>query len=219
MIRLVIVDDHPSLRDALGVVLDAQPELEVVGGTASIRDTLRFVERCVPDMMLVDLSLEDGSGVELVRALRRLGIESRVLIFTAFQDEFAATDALSAGVQGYCLKEQSTADLLEAITVVAKGGNYMSPRMAARIRATTPNSGNDGLLASLSRREREIFRLLLAGDGSREVARNLFISPKTVDTHRLNIGRKLGVRTSADMLRFAVAHGLAIGPPARPQEP
>lgn len=219
MIRLLIVDDHPILRDALATLLATKPGLDVVGTTASIRETLAFVDRCVPDVMLVDLSLQDGSGAQLVPAMRRLQIMTRILIVSAFDDEFAVRDALSAGVAGYVVKEQPISDLVAAIEIVANGGTYLAPEVAARLRTKKAGAGNGELLASLTMREREIFRLFLAGAATKQIAGRLFISVKTVDTHRGNINRKLGVRTSADLIRFAAAQGITIAPFAPAPDP
>ncbi len=216
--RIVIVDDHPIVRDALASLLGEMPDLQIVGVTSSIRETLPLLESATPDLLLVDLSLEDGSGIELARALRRSRLKTRVLIITGFRDEFSAAEALSVGVHGYILKEQPTADLLVAIDTVARGGRYISPLMASRMRTDTSHGTEDRLLGRLSRREREIFRLVVAGSGSKEIASRLFISVKTVDTHRTNINRKLGVRTTASLIRFAAAHGIAIAPRASSDE-
>ena len=216
--RILIVDDHPIVRDALASLLGLNPDLQIVGVTASIRETLPLLERTTPDLLLVDLSLEDGSGIELARALRRSRLKTRVLIITGFRDEFSAAEALSVGVHGYILKEQSTADLLTAIETVAGGGRYISPLIASRMRTDASSGSEDRLLGRLSRREREIFRLVVAGSGSKEIASRLFISVKTVDTHRTNINRKLGVRTTASLIRFAAAHGIAIAPRASSED-
>jgi DNA-binding NarL/FixJ family response regulator len=211
---IVIVDDHPVVRDALASFLGTKPGLRVMGVTASIRDTLTLLQRLVPDLRLVDLSLEDGSGFELARVVRRERMKTRVLIMTGFRDAFAGTEALATGVAGYFLKEQPTADLFQAIDTVVAGETYLSPLIAARMRSDTPRRANDELLERLSRREREIFRLVLAGNGSKEIAGRLFISVKTVETHRTNVNKKLGVRTTANLIRFAAAHGLEISPRA-----
>jgi two-component system response regulator NreC len=214
MIRVLVVDDHAIMRDALAALLGTKPGLEVVGTTAGIRETLVFVARRPPDLMLVDLSLQDGSGVQLVPAMRRLGIKTRLLIMSAFGDEFAVSDALAAGVGGYILKEQPASEFVEAIEVVARGGTYLAPGIAARLKGKVSHVGGDERLRSLTSREHEIFRLFLAGATGREIARRLFISIKTVNTHRAHINRKLAVRTTADLIRFAVASGIAIAPAA-----
>ncbi len=213
MTRILIVDDHPIVRDALASLLAEKPDLQVVGVASSVRETLAMLEHCSADLLLADLSLEDGNAIELVRAVRRLRLKTRVLIMTAFRDEFSASEAMSAGVGGYILKEQPTSDLLAAIDTVARGATYVSPIIASRLRPEAPSETASGL-NRLSRREREIFRLVVAGRGSKEIASKLFISIKTVDTHRTNINRKLGVRTTASLIRFAAAHGIEIAPRA-----
>src|SRR3954464_11044585 len=115
----MIVEDHPIVRDALASLLGQNPALSIMGMTSSVRETLPLLERLAPDVLLVDLSLEDGSGIEVARALRRSRLKTRVLIMTGFRDPFAVAEALSADVHGYILKEQPTADLLLAIETVA----------------------------------------------------------------------------------------------------
>jgi DNA-binding NarL/FixJ family response regulator len=218
MTRLLIVDDHPIVRDALASLLAEKPDLQVVGVASSVRETVSMLEHGTADLLLADLSLEDGNAIELVRAVRRLRLKTRVLIMTAFRDEFSASEAMSAGVGGYILKEQPTSDLLAAIETVARGGTYVSPIIAGRLRPDTDGDSTGNSLDRLSRREREIFRLVVAGRGSKEIANKLFISIKTVDTHRTNINRKLGVRTTASLIRFAAAHGIEIAPHAATSE-
>ena len=168
--------------------------------------------------MLADLSLGDGSATELVRALRRARLKGKVVIITGFSDEFAAAEALAAGAAGYALKSQPTEEIIAAIRTVALGGQYVAPSIEARLAARS-STGNDRVqragrrgLEGLSRREIEIFRLIVAGCSSKEVARRLCISVKTVETHRTNMNRKLVVRTTADLVRFAAAHGIPIAP-------
>jgi DNA-binding NarL/FixJ family response regulator len=210
--RILLVEDHLVIRDALVTLLTVRPDFRVVGVAASIRETKTLLEQTLPDVLLLDLALEDGSGLELARILRRSRSKTRVLILTGFRDGFAAAEAISAGVAGYVLKEQPTADLVAAIDIVRRGGRYVCPAILAQLTPDQLSGNEDGLLASLSPRESEIFRLIVAGTKSGDISRRLFISAKTVDTHRTNIGRKLGVRTSADLVRFAAAHGIAIAP-------
>jgi CheY-like chemotaxis protein len=131
MTRIFIVDDHPILRDFMATMLDRHPAFEVVGVAPSIRETLETVERCGPDLMLVDLSLQDGSGLQLVRAMRHLGIRTPVLIVTGSRDQMAAAEAFAIGVAGYVLKDQSPKEFLAAIRAVAKGGTYVAPGVAS----------------------------------------------------------------------------------------
>ena len=210
MTRVLIIEDQLMVRDALVAMLRSRPDLEVVGVAASIRDGTALLERTAPDLLLLDLSLEDGSGLELARMLYRSRSNTRVLIMTAFGDQFAAAEALKFGIAGYFMKEQPTSDLFAAIEAISRGGTYLPPALAGRLPAEA--SRDEGPLASLSRREREIFRLAVLGSGSKELSRRLFISVKTVDSHLLNIGRKLGVRTITGLIRFAAEHGIATGP-------
>jgi DNA-binding NarL/FixJ family response regulator len=218
MIRILVVDDHDIVRDALASLLQEVPDFEVAGVASSIRETLPLLESAAPDIVLADLSLGDGSSTELVRTLRRLRLKARVIIITGFSDEFAVVEALSAGVSGYVIKSQPTTELLEAIRSVAAGRRYVPPSLEARLALRPVPMGDEAQIAGpvglerLSPREVEIFRLVVAGSSSKEVARRLCISVKTVETHRTNMNRKLSVRTTADLVRFAAAHGIAVAP-------
>lgn len=220
MIRVLVVDDHDIVRDALASLLGDVSDFQVVGVASSIRDALPLLDSARPDIVLADLSLGDGSAVELVRALRRGRLKGRVIVITGFSDEFAAAEALTAGATGYVLKSQPTVELLEAIRTVADGRKYVAPalerRLALRSIAGDGSSSSNGAvgLERLSPREVEVFRLVVAGSSSKDVARRLCISVKTVETHRTNMNRKLAVRTTADLVRFAAAHGIAVAPRA-----
>lgn len=220
MIRVLVVDDHDIVRDALASLLGDVADLQVVGVASSIRDALPLLDSARPDIVLADLSLGDGSAVELVRALRRGRMKGRVIVITGFSDEFAAAEALTAGATGYVLKSQPTAELLEAIRAVAEGRRYVAPALERRLALRSiggDSAGNGGGAVGLERlspREVEVFRLVVAGSSSKDVARRLCISVKTVETHRTNMNRKLAVRTTADLVRFAAAHGIAVAPRA-----
>jgi len=219
MIRVLVVDDHDIVRDALASLLGDVSDFQVVGVASSIRDALPLLDSTRPDIVLADLSLGDGSAVELVRALRRGRMKGRVIVITGFSDEFAAAEALTAGATGYVLKSQPTSELLDAIRCVAEGRKYVAPALERRLALrsiggdSTSSNGAVGL-ERLSPREVEVFRLVVAGSSSKDVARRLCISVKTVETHRTNMNRKLAVRTTADLVRFAAAHGIAVAPRA-----
>ena len=216
MIRVLVVDDHDIVRDALASLLGDVQDLQVVGVASSIRDALPLLDSARPDIVLADLSLGDGSAVELVRALRRGRLKGRVIVITGFSDEFAAAEALAAGATGYVLKSQPTAELLEAIRTVSEGRKYVAPslerRLALRsVAADTAVSNGAVGLERLSPREVEVFRLVVAGSSSKDVARRLCISVKTVETHRTHINRKLGVRSPVELIRLAALQGLLNG--------
>lgn len=207
-IRVAVVDDHEMVRDGLATVLRAIPGFEVTWTASSLREAEPLLDRVPPDVLLTDLSLDDGNGTELVRSIRRSRRKVRVVVMTGFTDRYAAAEAMREGVDGYVLKSQPTSELIEALTTVGRGGRYLAPALSAPGELEREPSG----LEKLSRRENEIFRLVIKGCAAKEIARRLFISVKTVETHRTNINRKLAVRTTADLIRFAAAQGIPIAP-------
>jgi two-component system nitrate/nitrite response regulator NarL len=215
-IRLVIVEDHEMVREALSGLLQATAGLQVVGCAGSIRDALPILESTHPDIALVDLSLEDGVGTELVRAVRRRRLKTRVLIMTGYRDSFAATEAMNSGAAGFILKTRPTAELIEAVHRVMAGEAHVSADVPAAL--VPPDQAASGL-ERLSRREGEVFRLVVSGWTSREIASRLCISIKTVETHRAKINRKLSVNRPSDLVRFAVAHGISVAPESVPERP
>lgn len=207
MIRILIVEDHEVVRDALANLLGDAPDMDVIATACSIRDALPLLDQHRPQVVLTDLALEDGSGMELVRALRRSRRKGRVLVLTGHCDVFTAANTLAEGVAGYVLKSQSSSDLLDAIRTVANGIPYVAPEIAEKLA-----SNDSSAIEDLSRRERDVFRQLVSGYRSRAIARNLSISLKTVETHRASINRKLALTTTADLIRFAVARGMPVVP-------
>jgi DNA-binding NarL/FixJ family response regulator len=217
MIRILVVEDHELIRDALAGLLAEAPEMEVVGVASTLEDGKRLLEQHGPDIVLADLSLGDGSALDLVRWLQRSRLSTRIVVITGFSNTFAAVEALADGAMGYVLKAQSIADLLVAIRTVADGRPYVAPEVAAKLPSPSARERATGIkgsrgLESLSRREREVFQQAVEGYGTAEIARRLCISPKTVEAHRTNMNRKLAVRTTADLVRFAVAHGIVVAP-------
>jgi DNA-binding NarL/FixJ family response regulator len=217
MIRILVVEDHELVRDALAGLLAEAPEMEVVGVASTLDDGKRLLEQHGPDIVLADLSLGDGSALDLVRWLQRSRLATRIVVITGFSNTFAAVEALADGAMGYVLKAQSIAELLVAIRTVADGRSYIAPEVAAKLPSASARGRSTGVrgsrgLDSLSRREREVFQQAVEGYGTAEIARRLCISPKTVEAHRTNMNRKLAVRTTADLVRFAVAHGIVVTP-------
>lgn len=217
MIRIVIVEDHELVRDGVANLLRRASGMEVVGTASRIRDALPLLERYDPDVVLADLSLSDGNGMELERALRRDRRKGRVVILTGIGDAFAAAEAVADGAAGYLLKSQSTQNLVDAIRTVAAGRRYIAPEIASRL----PQDRVDPEeaiakkatgLEALSRRENEIFRQVVAGYCNKDIATRLCISLKTVETHRTNMYRKLASTTTADLIRLAIAVGISVAP-------
>jgi DNA-binding NarL/FixJ family response regulator len=225
MIRILVVEDHEVVRDALAGLLGQTPGMQVVGVASSIRDALPLLELHDPDIVLADLSLGDGSGLELVKVIQRAQLKGSVVILTGFGDAFAATEALAHGAAGYALKSQPAAEILDAIRIVGTSGRYVAPEMAAKLSerlgveddASNVQKWGQGL-GSLSHREHEVFLQFVEGHATKEIAQRLHISPKTVESHRFKINRKLAIRTYADLIRFAVAHGIPVAPSVLPEK-
>jgi two-component system response regulator NreC len=217
MIRVLIVEDHLIVRDGLASLLDATADMEVVAVASGIRDALPLLEQHDPQIVLADLSLEDGSGMELVRALRRGRRNGRVVILTGLGDGFAASEALDGGAAGYLLKSQSVEEVLDAIRTVAGGQRYIAPTVADKLPehqsvAREPASQRPGRLELLSHREHEVFLQVVAGASAKDIAQRFCISTKTVESHRSNMNRKLEVRTAADLIRLAITLGIPVAP-------
>lgn len=209
-IRVLIADDHAMVRSGLRALLEAQPDLEVVG---EAEDGAVVVSRCVqyrPDVVLMDLTMPGRGGVGATEDIARTCPETRVLVLTMHEDEAYARQALQAGAAGYVLKKALATELVLAIRTVHAGDRYIAPALAAALNATASSSPQPGH-APLSDREREVLRLLVLGHTNAEVAGQLYLSEKTIETHRAHILEKLGLRTRADLVRYAIEHGLMPG--------
>lgn len=209
--RLLIVDDHEIVLDSLAAVLGDEPGIKVVGIASSVREGSQLLLDLVPDVVLADLALDDGNASELLRVARRGRLPSRILILTGLSDHLAVAEHLREGAAGFVLKGQSIPELLSAIRIVANGGRYLPPSLSNLDQASDADDGT-GQMTRLSRRENEIFRMVVKGWALKDIASKLFISIKTVESHRTNINRKLGVRTIADLVRLAATQGIAIAP-------
>ncbi len=210
--RILLVDDHAIFRDALACLLvNKDPSLTIVGGAGTARDAVKAVVELDPDVVLLDLMLEGTSGIATLRELRRLDARCRILILTAVVEPGFAVDAFSAGADGFALKEQSIEDLLVAIGRVAHGAPYVAPRIEQAIRKNgepVDRSAVRGVVATLSVREREVFQLVVAGYTNLRISGELFISVKTVETHRTRINKKLRVHSTVELVRLAALQGL-----------
>jgi two-component system response regulator NreC len=204
---VAIVDDHALFREGLRAMLAATPDVLVVAEASSTEEALAAVRGKKPQVVVLDLMLPGIGGSGIARELLREDPLRRVLVLSMATDEVHVADALHAGVLGYATKRQSAAEVVDAIRAVSRGERYLAPEVAdlapGAAHRAVPTS-----LASLTAREREIFGLCVAGLASKEIARQLLISPRTVETHRARILRKLGVRSAVDLVRLAARHGL-----------
>ena len=209
--RILLIDDHSVFREALGSLLvQRDPSLEIVGERSTARDGIRAVSELRPDLVVMDIMLGGTSGIAAVRELRRLEMQCRILVLTAIVEPGFVVDAMSAGADGYALKEQTIEDVLLAIHRVSRGSGYVAPRMERTLGTGrgVPAPGLQGIVASLSIREREVFELVVAGYTNQRISSELFISVKTVETHRTRINKKLRVHSTVELLRLAALHGL-----------
>ena len=209
--RVLIVDDHPLFRDGLTALLATQPELEIVGEAGDARQACALADRTAPDLVTVDLRLPGLGGLSLVRELMRRAPGRRVVVLSMYEDARQAARALAAGAAGYVVKREPPAAIVEALRRVAAGGVYITPSLAdAALAGRDAADAGDGRLATLTSRERELFDLLIRGFSTATAATELGISIKTVETHRANIHRKLGIHSVGELIRLALHEGLAL---------
>jgi DNA-binding NarL/FixJ family response regulator len=207
MIRVLLVDDHELLRSGMRSRLEREDDIAVVGEAASAEQALARIHTLAPDVVLLDLLMPRLSGYEVIPDLLAQSPASRVLVVSSQAAPSSVRRALTAGAAGYVPKRASDQELLTAIRRVASGEGYVDPALGARLVVDTA----DPQLEPLSGRERDVMHLLALGYSNHEVGKRLFISVRTVDTHRAHIMRKLDLATRAELVMFALAHGV-IGP-------
>jgi len=206
-IRLLIVDDHEVTRLGLRTLLQSCPSFEVAGETGSVAATLEAAVRLQPDLVLLDVRLSDGSGIEVCRQLQRLDLETKVLILTSFADDNLVFDAISAGADGYLLKEIHGDRLIQAIQDVVAGRSILDPavtqRVMSRIRGSDPLAVNNKLDV-LSTQERKVVALVAEGKTNKEIGRELGLSDKTVKNYLGNAMEKLNLTRRSQAAAFFV---------------
>jgi len=208
-VKVLLVDDHPLFRAGIRQVLADAPEFTVVGECGRARDCIPDVDLHQPDIVVMDLALPGMDGVVATREVLRRAPRCRVLILTVHDQLSDVFDALAAGASGYALKTDDCGSLVTALRAVAAGERYLAPRLAPMMEAHAGSPALPGdVLGVLSQREREVFRLAAECLLTREIATELCISRKTVDTHLYRIHRKLGLRTSAELVRLASGLGM-----------
>ncbi|MFI1991625.1 response regulator [Actinoplanes sp. NPDC020271] len=205
-IRLMIVDDHPVVRDGLCAMLARDPEFTVVGEASDGAEAIRMAETLAPDVILMDLRMAGMDGVTAIGELSRREVPARVLVLTTYDTDSHVLPAIEAGATGYLLKDAPREELLRAVRSAARGEVTLAPSVAARLmsrlRAPAPTTG------PLSQRELEVLRLVAAGNTNREAAARLFITEATVKTHLINIYAKLDVKDRAAAVAAGYDRGL-----------
>jgi two-component system response regulator NreC len=197
---VVIADDHTVVRQGLRLLIDNEPGLQVIAEAGTVPDAERMAKAHRPTVLVLDLNMPGGSSLEAIPRLRE---QVAVVVLTMQDDPAFARQALQAGARGFVLKEAADEELLEAIRLAAAGETYLNPRLGAEIAAAPP--AEDG---PLSARETDVLRLIALGHTNTEIAEQLFLSTRTVETHRAHIQRKLSLNTRAELVRYALDHGL-----------
>lgn len=213
-LKLVLIDDHRLFREGLRAVLSTQADLEIVGEAASAREAYGVIDETKPDVVITDVSLPGSDGFIATREILKRQPSCRVLVLTMHASEDYAAQALSAGANGYALKDQTTEEVIQAIRTVARNETYYAPRFSVptlieHIQQRSRRGGEKRTpLDELTTREQEIFNLAVRGFSNEGIATELGISVKTVETHRARINRKLNVHSTGDLVRLAARHGL-----------
>src|ERR1700675_1226159 len=207
-VRVLIVDDHAVVRAGLRLLLEAEDGLDPVGEAGTARDAVFQARATKPDVILLDVVMPDQSGLDVLPTLLHEHPEVRVLVLSMQDDPQYVRQAFSAGASGYVLKEAADTEVVSAIREVAKGGSYVPPPLGARLVAAESAEARRAEEDPLSDREREVLRLLALGHTNQEIAKELYISVRTAETHRAHIMQKLRLSSRAELVRYALDEGL-----------
>ena len=206
-IRVLIADDHAVVREGIRRVLSA-PGFAIVGEAATGTEAIERAAATTPDVVVLDISMPRGSGLQAVERIRAAAPSARILFLSVHDETEYVLETVRKGAHGYVRKDTTPAELREAVRAVHAGDEYFSPVVARHLTAALREAGSDPL-AALSAREREVLELIAAGHSNKQIAANLGISPRTVESHRDSLMRKLGIRTVAGLTRLAIETGLA----------
>jgi len=207
-IRVLVVDDHAVVRSGLRRVLEAEDDIEVVAEAGDLRDAVFEARAHKPDVILMDVVMPGASGIEATPAVLKEARDAKVLMLSMQDDPRYVREAFSAGASGYVLKEAVDAEVVTAIREVAGGGRYVHPELGARLISADAEAAREAEDNPLSDRESEVLRLLALGYTNQEIAKQLFISVRTAETHRAHVMQKLRLASRAELVRYALARGL-----------
>jgi DNA-binding NarL/FixJ family response regulator len=207
-IRVLIVDDHAVVRSGLKLLLEAEDDIEPVGEAGNAREAVFEARAAKPDVILLDIVMPDQSGLEVLPQLVQESPKARVLVLSMQDDPQYVRQAFAAGASGYVLKEAADTEVVDAVREVARGGRYVHPALGARLVAADAEEQKRAESDPLSEREREVLRLLALGHTNQEIARMLYISVRTAETHRAHIMQKLRLQSRAELVRYALEQGL-----------
>lgn len=221
MIRVFVVDDHPIVRHGFAQLLAAEPDLELCGQAADARGALAAITAAEPGVVIVDVSLGEASGIDLIGEIKQRLLRAAVLVVSMHDEQLYAERALRAGAAGYVMKHEAVGAIVRAIRAVAAGGIFVSEAVSARLLqrlATGGGPGGASPLATLSNRELHVLELIGRGLGTREIAELLHISIKTVESYRARLKEKMNLRSGIELTRFAVRWATEDGAVARKRD-
>jgi DNA-binding NarL/FixJ family response regulator len=209
-LRILVAEDHETVREGLKMIINAQADMEIVGEAGDGRAAVALGEQLKPDIVLMDVSMPHLNGLKATEKLKHCCPEVKVLALTRHMDDGYLQQMLGAGASGYVLKQSPPAELLHAIRSIASGGKYLDPAVAGKVMGSY--GGQSASLrgapqGSLSEREAEVLRLIAWGNSNKEIAARLDLSVKTVEAHKANSMKKLGMRSRIDIVRFALLQG------------
>jgi two-component system response regulator NreC len=207
-IRILLVDDHAVVRSGLRRVLEAELDIDVVAEAGSAADAVLEARARKPDVIVMDVVMPGTSGIEATPSVLHEAPDAKVLVLSMQDDPRYVREAFAAGASGYILKEAADTDVVEAVRQVANGNRYLHPALGARVMASEARQRQEAEADPLSEREREVLRMLALGHTNQEIAQMLYISVRTAESHRAHIMQKLRLSTRAELVRYALAHGL-----------
>jgi two-component system response regulator NreC len=205
-IKLVIADDHAIVRSGLRMLLDAEPGLEVVAEAGDVPSALRYVRAHRPAVLILDLNMPGEQSLPAIGTFREASPDTQIVVLTMQSDPSFAREALRGGALGYVLKEAADAELVEAVRLAAQGRTYLHPELGAKLAAAPPEPS--GPPDGLTEREVEVLTLIALGHTNNEIAAQLFLSVRTIESHRAHIQQKLLLNTRAELVRYALEKGL-----------
>jgi DNA-binding NarL/FixJ family response regulator len=207
-IRVLIVDDHAVVRSGLRLLLDAEEDIEPVGEAGNAQEAVFQARALKPDVILLDVVMPERTGLDVLPQLKHESPEVQVLILSMQDEPRYVREAFAGGASGYVLKEAADVELVAAVREVASGGRYVNPELGARLIAADAEAARAAEADPLSEREHDVLRLLALGHTNQEIAKQLYISVRTAETHRAHIMQKLRLQTRADLVAYALERGL-----------
>jgi two-component system response regulator NreC len=202
-IRIVLADDHAVVRSALRMLLDAEPGMEVVAEAGDVEGAIRYLRGHRPEILILDLNMPGRASLEALPDITEASPETQIVVLTMQSEPAFAREAMQAGVLGYILKEAADTELVKAVRLAAQGRTYLQPDLGARLAAEPPDAPDD-----LSERELEILRFIALGHTNGEIAEQLLISVRTVESHRSHIQQKLHLSKRSELVRYALERGM-----------